>query len=338
MFMSSSTDIASTPRRRPGLPPVPREGEGGVFTQSWFPICLSTDLAPGTSKGFDFLDGRVVAFRPSSGKVQVLSAYCPHMGTDLSLACVINDTLRCPFHHWHYDSSGVCVKTMVGDPAPPNARLFQFPTAEKFGLVWAFNGEEPLWQLPDFPFPDDELAFKTVELPGLSGVDPWVQCCNTPDMQHIKALHNVQFNEADPHERVRWSKYSMMYDFEGTHVNGETVVNTVGVFGTSLYYQTTLIDGRWFGFLTPMGLPKPGHARNFMVVAAKKSDGTVEEVQDWLDFVLEFEKRVVNEDLPIMESIHFRPGTLTKSDLTFSRYIEFLRGYPRAHPSAEFIK
>jgi hypothetical protein len=216
--------------------------------------------------------------------------------------------------------------------------LFQFPTAAKFGLVWAFNGEEPLWQLPDFPFPDDELAFKTVELPGLSGVDPWVQCCNTPDMQHIKALHNVQFNEADPHERVRWSKYSMTYDFEGTHVNGETVVNTVGVFGTSLYYQTTLIDGRWFGFLTPMGLPKPGHAQNFMVVAAKKSDGTVQEVQDWLDFVLEFEKRVVNEDLPIMESIHFRPGTLTKSDLTFSRYIEFLRGYPRAHPSAEFIK
>jgi hypothetical protein len=39
-----------------------------------------------------------------------------------------------------------------------------------------------------------------------------------------------------------------------------------------------------------------------------------------------------------METIRFRPGTLTRSDLTFARYLEFLRKYPRAHPSAEYIK
>ena len=42
----------------------------------------------------------------------------------------------------------------------------------------------------------------------------------------------------------------------------------------------------------------------------------------------------VREALPTMR---FRPGTLTKSDRTLARYFQFLRGYPRAHPSRPFI-
>ncbi len=134
-------------------------------------------------------------------------------------------------------------------------------------------------------------------------------------MQHIKALHGVSFDGDDPHDKVRWTPYSCAYDFSGIHVRGEKVENSVAVYGTSLYYQSTFIDGKWFGFLVPMGLPRPGYTKNFMVVAGKHSDGTPAEVEQWLDFVIEFEKAVVMEDLPIMETIRFRPGTLTRSDL-----------------------
>ncbi|PWG03499.1 Rieske 2Fe-2S domain-containing protein [Sphingosinicella humi] len=328
----------SNPVRRAAGPPVKAEGEDGLFTQSWFPICLSSDVGPEEVKGFDFLDGRIVVYRGASGQATVASAYCPHMGADLAVGRVIGDRIRCAFHHWDYDLTGKCVATMVGDPPPPTACLYVFPSQERYGLIWAFNGEEPLFELPDFPFPEKELAFKTIELPGLSPVDPWVQCCNTPDMQHIKALHGVSFNQEDPHEAVRWTDFSCAYDFDGTHVNGEHVENSIAVYGTSLYYQSTFIDGKWFGFLVPMGLPKPGHSKNFMVAAGKRADGTPREVEEWLDFVIEFEKRVVGEDLPIMNTIRFRPGTLTKSDKTFARYLKLLRAYPRAHPSAEFIK
>lgn len=334
----SAPRIAQSRTKVTGIKSVPAEGEDGLFSQSWFPICLSEDVPQRTIKGFDFLDGRIVVFRDGTGAVQVLSAYCPHMGASLEVGDVVGDHMRCAFHHWEFGVGGDCIKTMVGDPAPRNAQLFRFPTVEKYGLVWAFNGEDSFWTIPDFPIPHEELAFKTIELPGFMPVDPWIQCCNTPDMQHIKALHGVTFTQADPHDSVRWTDHSLMYDFQAIHVKGETVENTVGVFGTSIYYQTTTIDGRWFGFLVPMGLPRPGMAKNFMVVAAKKSDGTPEEVAQWLDYVLEFEKRVVGEDLPIMQTIRFKPGTLTRSDLTFARYLDFLRLYPRAHPSAPFIK
>ena len=335
--MSTVAPNEPSVRRRTALPPVPAEGQDGLFTQSWFPICLATDIPAGTVKGFDFLDGRIVAYRGTNGVARVSSAYCPHMGADLAVGKMIGNRLRCAFHHWEYED-GQCVKTMVGDPAPRNACLFNFPVVEKYGLILAFNGETPLFELPVFPFPEDTLAFKTVELPGLSPVDPWLQCCNTPDMQHIKALHGVSFDGEDPHDKVRWTPYSCGYDFSGIHVRGEKVENTVAVYGTSLYYQSTFIDGKWFGFMVPMGLPRPGYTKNYMVVAGKRSDGSPAEIEQWLDFVIEFEKAVVMEDLPIMETIRFRPGTLTRSDLTFARYLEFLRKYPRAHPSADYIK
>ena len=71
---------------------------------------------------------------------------------------VVDNCIQCAFHHWEYDSTGQCVKTGWGERGPRGARLFKFPTAEKFGLIWAFNGEAAWWNLPDCQYPDDQLA------------------------------------------------------------------------------------------------------------------------------------------------------------------------------------
>jgi nitrite reductase/ring-hydroxylating ferredoxin subunit len=318
--------------------PLPAEGENGLFSQSWFPICLASQVSRDEIKGYDFLDGRVIVFRSIDGAAHVLSAYCPHLGADLSVGEIVDGTIRCAFHHWCYDSNGRCVRTAVGDQPPPAARLFRFPTVEKHGIVWAFNGERPSWQVPDFPLPAEELAYRVLELPESLPVDPWVICCNTPDMQHIRALHGITFDGADPHDFVGWTDHSMLYDFAGVHRRGEEISNRIGIFGTSLYYQVTMLEGRWFGFLAPLGLPRPRTSRVFMVVAARRDDGSPEEVEAFLDRVVALETSVVAEDVPVMKTIRFRPGTLTQSDRTLARFFEYLRRFPRAHPSAEFIR
>ncbi len=312
------------------------EGEDGKFTQSWFPICLSTEIPVGTVKGFTFLDGRIVVFRGEDGVAQVLSAFCPHMGADLRSGAVIGNNLRCAFHHWQYSGDGQCAMTGIGDPPPPNARLFKFVSQEKFGIVWAFNGNEPHYDLPDFPYPENELAFRTIGIEEYSPVDPWVQCANTPDMQHIKTLHNVKFTHDDPDD-IAWTGHSLLYSFAGIHTDGSPVHNVVGIYGTSLYYQVTDYAGRWFGFMVPMGLPRPGASKNFMVVAVRKDMGPPEEVENFIDFVVALETGVVSEDMMVMSSMKFRPGTLTKSDSTLSRFFQYMREFPRAHPSQPFI-
>src|SRR5687767_9960417 len=109
------------PKRRLLGKPIPKEGEGGLFSKSWFPICMSSELPVGGIYGTSFLDGRVVAYRGEGGEARVVSAYCPHLGADLSSGSVVGENIRCMFHHWEYDPSGACVKIAAGDAPPPGA-------------------------------------------------------------------------------------------------------------------------------------------------------------------------------------------------------------------------
>ena len=154
---SALPETVSTPRRAPRVRnPVPGEGDDGLFTQSWFAICTSEELARSTVLGRDFLGGRVVAYRGEDGIARVRSAYCMHLGADLAAGKVTGNELRCPFHDWHYGPDGHCTRTGIGDPPPRGARLFSFPTCEKYGVVFAFNGVEPLFTLADLDVPTDD--------------------------------------------------------------------------------------------------------------------------------------------------------------------------------------
>lgn len=314
------------------------EGEDGLFTQSWFPICTSDEVPAGTAKSFDFLDGRVIVFRNSTGTARVLSAFCPHMGADLASGDICDDTLRCGFHHWRFDIDGNCVETGVGDPVPSRAKLFRYPCAERWGIVFAFNGLEPLWDLPSFRYSDDELICKSFAIDGHMPVDPWVQCANTPDMQHIKTMHGIKFDCDDPDDEVEWTKHSLSYYFHGRHVENEKIENWVAVHGTSLYWQETIIDGTWFGFIVPMGLVRPNRTRNYFILCARKDMGPANEVNRFIDDMIDLELKVVGEDIHVLSNMHFKPGTLTKGDKTLSRFFKYMHRYPRAHPGEPFIK
>ena len=164
--------LARAPRRRIRNP-VPPEGEGG-FSQTWFPICHGADVAAGEVIGRGFLDGRVVVMRGQA----VLSAYCPHLGADLALGTVTSDHLRCAFHYFRFDADGRCVATGVGDPVPKHAQLFKFPTLERHGIVWAFNGDEASWDLPTFDESEGPLVWRHYPTVTLH-CDPWTVIANT---------------------------------------------------------------------------------------------------------------------------------------------------------------
>ena len=333
--MSTSTVTAAQPRKRPEAVRPPAEGEDGLFSLSWHPICLSTDLERGQVKGFDFLDGRIVVMRGEDGIAQTLSAYCPHMGADLCVGSVIGNTLRCAFHHWQYDGSGRCVKTASGDPPPPTARLFNFPTVERYGVIFAFNAETPLFDLPAFPFPEEDLLIRAERYEELLPVDPWVICCNTPDVQHIRVLHGIRFDSDDPGAAAQWTDHSMLYDFTGTHAQGERLNFRVGIHGTTIFYQAGDFQGRWFGFLAPMKVVRPGRSEVYMIIGVKRSEP---EPAAFLDQVFALERHVVSEDLDVLRTIRFHAGTLTASDRTLARFLDYLKRYPRAHPAGAFIR
>ncbi|HLX37421.1 MAG TPA: hypothetical protein VKR29_06445, partial [Candidatus Binataceae bacterium] len=91
------------------------------------------------------------------------------------------------------------------------------------------------------------------------------------------------------------------------------------------------------GAITPFGLPRPRQTKVFAIIAARKEDSDDATTAAFLKAVTDLEIKVVSEDIPVLNTIHFRPGTLTRSDRTLSRFFQYLRDYPRCHPSAEFI-
>jgi phenylpropionate dioxygenase-like ring-hydroxylating dioxygenase large terminal subunit len=333
--MTSTPTATSLPRKRPEAIRPPAEGEDGLFSVTWHPLCLSTDVGKGQVKGFDFLDGRVVVMRGDDGKAQVLSAYCPHMGADLAVGKVVGNNVQCAFHHWQYDCSGKCVRTASGDPPPPTARLFRFPTEERYGVIFAFNGEQPSWELPTFPYPEEDLLIRVERFEEKLPVDPWVICCNTPDVQHIRVLHNIRFDSDDPGAAAEWTDHSMLYNFTGKHALGQPLSFRVGIHGTTIFYQAGDFQGRWFGFLAPMKVVRPNLSELYMIIAVKRSEPQPEA---FLDQMFALERGVVAEDMDVLRTIRFHPGTLTASDRTLARFLDYLKRFPRAHPAGAFIR
>jgi nitrite reductase/ring-hydroxylating ferredoxin subunit len=333
------------------LPPrhinrIPEEGDGGVYSQSWFVICMSSELEPGQVLGRDFLGGRVVAYRDTDGVPHVVSAYCPHMGADLACGRVSGKEIVCAFHEWSFGAGGKCTRTGIGEPAPPHARVFSFPVREKYGLVWAFNGEKPLWDLPDFnpPYNDaSKLLWGVDQRSPAYRCSPWVFCCNTLDFQHLIQVHKINVsldNLPAVHNAVRWQQYGYDYDLEAHHQGGVSLAWQLGIRGTSFFWQQGMYDGFWFGFVTGFSLPRAGMHECYLSIAVLAGDGTPEgdsQARRNLQAAMELEIRTVEEDRQILNNIHFAPGHLLRADRSAAKYFQFLRNYPRAHPARDFI-
>ena len=157
------------------------------YHQSWFPVALASEVPADRPVGQDFLGTRVVVYRDPAGRPVVQGAYCPHLGADLSVGQVVDGQIRCAYHHWRFDCAGTCVDIPAGDRIPKGARIPTYPTAEAWGLVWAFNGEAPTFPVPGIPGAEERELICEAHFRGTRAVDPWVSISNGVDFQHLRA-------------------------------------------------------------------------------------------------------------------------------------------------------
>jgi phenylpropionate dioxygenase-like ring-hydroxylating dioxygenase large terminal subunit len=316
------------------MKPIPAEGEDGLFRQSWYPVALSSKVAAAQVLGVEFLDGHVVVFRGEDKVVRVMSAYCPHIGADLSVGRVVGNNVQCAFHHWEYDGTGQCVKTGIGDPPPRDACLFVFPSVERFGIVWAFNGESPLFELPGMGYDESEMLVEAYKWPRPFHSDPWVFAANTPDMQHLRAVHKVNFSLDDKHDIVQWDDWGLQYRVQGVHQGGVPIDWNLGLRGTGFFWRTGSYGNFWCAAVTGFGLPEPGMHQVFGAFMVLKG----EQAEERLATMRGITMRTIGEDEAVLDTVRYRPGLLTAADRTLAKYLQIVRAFPRAHPSGPFIR
>ncbi|XP_058444563.1 cholesterol 7-desaturase nvd [Malaya genurostris] len=113
------------------------------FPNGWFGILESEQLLTGQARSVDCLGQNFVVFRSSSGLVNVLDAYCPHLGANLGVGGVVRgDCIECPFHHWTFDGkNGECTNIPYSKSGivPKVAKVKKWKSIEANGFIFVWH-------------------------------------------------------------------------------------------------------------------------------------------------------------------------------------------------------
>lgn len=174
-------------RTGPGTP------MGEAMRRYWIPALLSIeipepDCPPVRVK---LLGEDLVAFRDTSGRIGLLSEFCPHRRASLWLGRNEEEGLRCVYHGWKFDVSGQCVDQM-NEPGEfdfsKKVRANSYPVEEMGGLIWAYMGpSESIPPLPDFEWtrvPEEQRTLTKVvqECNWLQALEGGVDTSHAPIM------------------------------------------------------------------------------------------------------------------------------------------------------------
>ena len=194
----------------------------------WYNVHFSHEIKPGEIKIERYFGKEWVMFRGENGKVGMTDPYCPHLGAHLGHGGTVQgDNIRCPFHHWQFDTEGwardipyakvfpgVCKKKPV---------LKALPVVEKYGMIWAwYHPEEvdPLWDIPVVPEMEDPDGHVEVKY------HSWdISTCiqemgeNSIDTPHLKFLHGAPII---PGVEAKADGHIWKYDIMDGYIVGES--------------------------------------------------------------------------------------------------------------------
>ena len=134
-----------------------------TFPRGWFMVATS-DEATTTPAAVRYFGQDMVLYRGQSGRVFLVEAYCPHMGTHLAKNTtsyvvtdkrhVEGDNIRCPYHAWRFGPDGRCNEIPYSPaPIPKAACLKSWPVTERAGCLWTWHDAEggaPIMSCPTF--------------------------------------------------------------------------------------------------------------------------------------------------------------------------------------------
>lgn len=112
------------------------------YARGWHclgPVGDFTDGKPHTVHAFG---QKLVVWASTDGTLNVLDAYCRHMGGDLSQGTVEGDEVACPFHSWRWGGDGRCARIPYARRVPLRARTAAWPTLCQDGLLFVWNDPE----------------------------------------------------------------------------------------------------------------------------------------------------------------------------------------------------
>lgn len=124
------------------------------FARGWHCLGLLRDFQDGKPHQIKAFGTQLVVFASETdGKINVLDAYCRHMGGNLAKGTVKGDSIACPFHDWRWGGNGKCTGIPYARRVPPVARTRAWPTLERNGQLFVWNDPQGSKPTPDVDIP-----------------------------------------------------------------------------------------------------------------------------------------------------------------------------------------
>jgi phenylpropionate dioxygenase-like ring-hydroxylating dioxygenase large terminal subunit len=324
--------------------------EGARFPKyptAWYVFCRSSDVARGPFSK-DFLGGRILAYRTRDGDLTAMDARCSHMGTDLGAGKLAGDCIQCPFHDWEYGPDGRCRRIPAQELIPSFAKQRRYPAAERHGLVFIFNGSQPLYPLPFFDGvrPDELMRAR----PFGTVLDcPWyVSGANAFDLQHFRAAHDrrllMEPSTAQP------SPYSFsavgVFAVEGDSLQDritrrfagrEVKLRITDWCGGLSFAQAEFQRTTTYGLVAREPLPD-GRVRVDVFVFARQGRNPLRRaVVDPIHLEIRrlFIRRFLTADAIRLNGVRYRPRRLIEADREMINYYRWLAVASHGRPSSE---
>jgi phenylpropionate dioxygenase-like ring-hydroxylating dioxygenase large terminal subunit len=164
-----------------------------MIRDQWYVILQTRELKTGKPVGVVRMGEKMVLWRDSQGKPVCQADLCPHRGIALSIGCVQEDRIQCPFHGFEYDRTGQCTLIPANGKAsvPPKAfKVMTYPAREAHGYIYIWWGEERT-EYPELPWFDDlDDSFSTSEMSDHWSVHYSRAIENQLDVFHIPFVHS----------------------------------------------------------------------------------------------------------------------------------------------------
>lgn len=329
----------------------------GIVTDGWYILCTSKELGVEQVLTRDIGAQKICVFRDSKGTVHAMDGFCPHMGVDLGIGKVVNDRVRCFFHHWEYAANGRCEHIPVQKEIPKTACLQTYACEEKYGYIWVH--------------PDPDTREHVLDVPGLVGHDlTWqhgkayfrkchfhITMINGIDPQHLSTVHDIHMN-MDVNIQQE-SRNIITIELSGATPDttfGEKMVKKV--LGPRYAYAMTYADGclaaltllkgvTFFGkkdvlpelyMLFAYQMVEPGKTLVQPIYVTRKRSGLIGALISKL--CLFFTKMgfysLQGEDGQIYENIRFNTRNLLAIDAPVAKYVRYINQLKPSRWSPDF--
>ena len=152
------------------------------FARGWHCLGLLKTFQDGEPHRIDAFGTSLVIFASESdGTINVLDAYCRHMGGNLADGTVKGDSIACPFHDWRWGGNGKCTGIPYARRVPPLARTRSWRTLER-------NGQLFVWHDPQGNPPPAEVIIPEIEGYGTDEWTDWTWNTQLVEGSHCREI------------------------------------------------------------------------------------------------------------------------------------------------------